>query len=147
MKHFQYRFSVQAPIELVASFHNDPSALKHLMPFPIILIENKSEPISEGSIVDMTIWLGLLPIRWISVHSNVHPTNGFTDTQIRGPFKTWIHQHRFESLSEKTTVVIDEIDAQYSSHPIWGIISRLMWLGLPTLFSFRARQTKRAIEG
>lgn len=93
------------------------------------------------------MWLGPLPVRWVAVHTQVDPDQGFTDTQERGPFQSWVHRHSFESIDEETIEVVDDIQAEPSSHLFWGLISRLMWLNLPYLFWYRAWATRRQLEG
>ena len=147
MADFTHEFQVDAPVEKVAEFHSSTLALKRLTPPPMFVQFNQIEPLGEGSRSDFTLWLGPIPIRWVAVHSGVSATNGFTDTQVEGPFQTWIHKHIFQSLPGNKTRVIDQVTGQSSSHILWGIVSRFMWLTLPILFSHRARQTRRAVEG
>jgi ligand-binding SRPBCC domain-containing protein len=147
MRQFRYEFQVNAPIERVAEFHSSTEALKLLTPPPLFVVFNHIEPMSEGSRADFTLWFGPIPIHWIANHTDVHPTDGFTDTQVKGPFQTWIHRHTFTQINTHMTKVIDEIKGQPSDHLFSGIVSRFMWLTLPILFSYRAQQTKRAVEG
>jgi ligand-binding SRPBCC domain-containing protein len=147
MRQFRHEFQVNAPIERVSEFHRNTKALKLLTPPPLFVKFNQIEPMGEGSRADFTLWLGPIPIRWMAVHTGVHPTDGFTDTQVEGPFQTWVHRHSFRQVTDDTTKIIDEIEGQPSNHFFWGIVSRFMWLTLPILFSYRAGQTKRAVEG
>jgi ligand-binding SRPBCC domain-containing protein len=147
MRQFRHEFQVNAPIERVAEFHRNTKALKLLTPPPLFVKFNQIEPMGEGSRADFTLWLGLIPIRWMAVHTAVHSTDGFTDTQVEGPFQTWVHRHSFKQMTDDTTKIIDEIEGQPSNHIFWGIVSRFMWLTLPILFSYRAGQTRRAVEG
>jgi ligand-binding SRPBCC domain-containing protein len=146
MKTFTYRFQVDAPIEQVAAFHRDARVLKKLTPPPLIVQIHQVEPLAEGSIAEFTMWAGPLPIRWRAVHSQVHPGQGFTDRQERGPFQDWVHQHSFTALTPQRTEVSDQVTATPSGHWFWGLVSRLMWLSLPLLFFYRAWQTRRALE-
>jgi ligand-binding SRPBCC domain-containing protein len=146
MKRYSHHFQVQAPLGSVADFHQDSRALKGLTPPPLIVSFNKVDPLAEGSVVEFTMWLGPLPIRWVATHSEVDPMQGFTDSQTSGPFEVWVHRHSFESVDDNTTTVTDQIQAKPSNHPFSGIISRFMWLTLPILFAYRSRQTRRALE-
>jgi ligand-binding SRPBCC domain-containing protein len=146
MRHYQHEFQVNAPVERVADFHRSTEALKALMPPPLLVSFNHIEPMREGSRADFTIWFGPLPVRWIAVHSQVNPLEGFTDTQVEGPFEYWVHQHTFEPVDENLTRVIDQIEGHPSRHPFWGMVSRFMWYTLPILFYYRARQTRKAVE-
>ena len=145
MKRFSHRFVVRAPLARVAEFHRDARALRLLTPPPLFVRFNRLEPLAEGSLVDFTMWLGPLPLRWLARHSAVNMPHGFIDAQERGPFAQWIHRHVFEALDEHTTAVIDKVQAQPSRHWFWGLVSRSMWLSLPILFAYRAWQTRRAL--
>lgn len=147
MRYFQHEFQVNAPLERVAEFHNSTQALKLLVPPPLIVSFNHIDPMGEGSRSDFTMWFGPIPVRWVAVHSQVDPKAGFTDTQVKGPFRTWVHRHAFEPIDESSTRVVDQIKGQPSNHPFWGLVSRFMWYTLPILFSYRARQTRKVIEG
>lgn len=122
-------------------------ALKQLTPPPMFVRLNHIEPLAEGSRSDFTLWLGPIAIHWVAVHSDVTPQKGFTDTQLKGPFQTWVHRHSFKPVSDDMTEIIDEVEGQPSNHFFWGLASRFMWLTLPILFSYRARQTRKAVEG
>lgn len=146
MRRFQHEFQVHAPIERVAEFHRSTQALKSLTPPPLFISFNHVDPLGEGSRADFIMWLGPIPIRWIAIHSDVNLMDGFTDTQVEGPFQTWVHRHAFERINDNSTKVIDRIEGQPSNHPFWGLVSRFMWLTLPILFFYRARQTRKAVE-
>jgi ligand-binding SRPBCC domain-containing protein len=138
---YRHSFTVKAPLSAVAAFHSDARALSDLTPPPTVVRFNKLEPLAEGSVADFTMWFGPVPVRWTAVHSQVTEENGFVDTQTQGPFRSWRHHHQFRAVDEQTTEVIDEIEAEYGN-----AISRFMWLNLPLLFAYRARQTKAALE-
>lgn len=146
MRHFHHEFQVNAPVERVAEFHRSTQVLKLLTPPPLFVSFNHVDPLGEGSIADFTLWLGPLPIHWVAVHSDVNLLEGFTDTQVEGPFRMWVHRHKFERINDDTTKIIDEIKGQPSNHPLWGIVSRFMWSTLPFLFSYRVWRTKRAVS-
>lgn len=146
MRRFNHKFQVKAPIQRVAEFHSSTMALKLLTPPPLIVKFNHIESLSEGSRSEFTLWFGPIPIRWIAIHSDIHPQKGFTDTQLEGPFQAWVHRHSFEQVTDDVTEIIDEVEGQPSNHFFWGLVSRFMWLTLPILFSYRARQTRKVVE-
>jgi ligand-binding SRPBCC domain-containing protein len=147
MRQFRHEFQVNAPIERVAEFHSSTEALKLLTPPPLYVQFNNLQPLSDGSVADFTLWFGPLPINWVAVHSEVIPLEGFIDTQVNGPFETWIHRHTFHHLDQNTCEVIDEIQAQPGDDLFRGSLSRLIWLNLPLLFAYREWQTRRVVEG
>jgi ligand-binding SRPBCC domain-containing protein len=143
---FRHRFTVCASQDAVAKFHADPRVLRTITPLPIIVQFHHVEPIAEGTEVDFTLWFGPIPVRWIARHSHIRGHQGFVDEQMRGPFKEWIHVHRFETTESGSVEVVDEIDAKLRAHPWWGLVGGMMWITLPILFVFRAWQTRRILE-
>lgn len=141
---YRRSFEVEAPLAAVARFHAETSALKSLTPPPIVMQPRSIEPLAEGSSSEFVLWLGPIPVRWVARHRDVGP-EGFVDEQVKGPFKRWIHQHRFEARSDRVTLVTDEIEAELGCHPWWWIIGASMWLGLPALFAYRAWRTRRQV--
>ena len=55
---FDYKFTVDAPLTAVSTFHKSPQAFKQLTPFPIIAQIHKNEPMAEGSVTQFTLWFG-----------------------------------------------------------------------------------------
>ena len=67
--------------------------------------------------------------------------------RVRGPFASRTHRHRFVALDGAATEVVDEVEAQFTPHILWGAVGLAMWLGLPLLFAFRAWKTRQLLEG
>ncbi len=109
---------------------------------PLLIVQfHEAQPLGEGSRVELTMWAGPVPIRWLAIHENVRLPSGFTDRQEIGPFKAWRHHHKLREVDSKTTEVIDEVSAEFG-----GLVSRLIWLGLPLIFAYRAWITRRLLE-
>ena len=101
MPHFHKITEVSSPIEEVAALHRNPEILKELTPPWAPVNFHRIDPQAEGSVVEMTLWLGMIPIFWRAKHLNVHPITGFSDIQEIGPFQRWKHQHNFQKLDDK----------------------------------------------
>ena len=146
MAHFSYRFTVPAPAAAVRDFHHDPSVLSRLSPPPIFVRLGEAEPLGDGSLADLTMWFGPIPVRWQAVHSDVGPS-GFTDEQRRGPLRAWRHTHRFIALDDDHTLVEERI--AYEHQPGWrGWLTRLVFnrVGLTALFTYRQLVTRLALQ-
>lgn len=143
---FVHRTHLKYPQAAVAKFHSDAHALRLLTPPPVFVQMHQVEPLCEGSVSDFTMWMGPVPVRWTALHHNVDVHNGFTDEQVRGPFNRWVHQHRFEPLDAASTVIVDEIEAVFGSGPWEGLISRVMWWGLPVMFAYRGMILSRVLR-
>lgn len=147
MPTFDYRFQVDAPVAAVSAFHFEPGILKTLTPPLMVMKVARFEPLAENSVAEFTMWmLGIIPVHWKAVHSGVSES-GFTDTQVAGPMKSWVHTHRFNPAGEGTTEVHEHIEFEHDSG-LRGIWSRMLFpiIGLKVLFAIRARITRREVK-
>lgn len=147
---YRRRFTVAAPVEEVAAFHRRIASFRALAPPGVpIRIHRGEEPLSAGVDLEFTLWLGVIPVRWLA---RIHPLEGaadeegFVDRQVRGPFRSWEHTHRFQPLGPHHTLIDDRIEARLALHPWRALIGLVMWSGLPVLFRWRAHQTRRRLE-
>ncbi len=150
MSTFHYQFMVQAPLDKVWAFHDDPTALTKVMRFPVrAVVHHVDRPVQAGSRVLMTFWFGPIPVKWNVTVRERRPPAMFRDEQPagEGPFKTWRHTHRFEALDAHRTRVIDEIDYE----PPFGALGKLLntifgKLAMTLMFIGREKATKKYLE-
>ncbi len=144
---FDFSFTVRAPLEAVAAFHRDPSALRRLTPPPVFARMHRVEPMAEGSISDFTLWFGPLPLHWVAEHTSVDALRGFTDTQIQGPMERWVHKHSFTEDGNGMSRITEHIEFKHYGGPK-GITTRLLLssIGLWVTFCYRRMVTRRALE-
>ena len=62
--------------------------------------------------------LPFIKMKWIAEHTGYVKNDSFTDTQISGPFNRFIHQHKFRSLNQDRSVLIDQIEILFWFWPI-----------------------------
>lgn len=146
MPEFDHRFTVPASLEAVSAFHFQPGILKKLTPPLTIMQVHQFEPLAEGSVAEFTLWLGPVPVYWKAQHSNVS-ARCFTDTQIAGPMKSWVHTHRFTALDSDSTEVHDHIEYEHFGG-LLGVRSRLLFPrpALTALFAYRAMATRKGVR-
>jgi ligand-binding SRPBCC domain-containing protein len=89
-----------------------------------------------GTLIDYRLSLRRIPVRWQSEITAWEPPARFVDEQRRGPYRLWIHEHRFQPLGRGTTV---EDRVRYA--PLGGkIINRfLVAPDLKRIFDYRRR--------
>ena len=90
----------------------------------------------RGAIIEYKLRLHGVPIRWQTEITEWDPPFYFVDTQIRGPYRWWVHEHRFLENSEGT-LATDEV--QYDM-PLGRLLHPLfIKRDLVNIFTYRAR--------
>jgi hypothetical protein len=60
--------------------------------------------VQDGSKIDYRLKIHGLPVNWKSEIVNFQAQESFQDIQLKGPYKTWHHTHRFSDLGAGTLV-------------------------------------------
>ena len=139
---------IRASPERVFRFHEQPEALKKLMPpWEQVNVVQQADISQVGSrtIVEAPI-LGPFKSTWISQHTVYEPPRLFEDIQLKGPFRRWRHRHIITPHADGT-VLRDEIDYE----PPFGFVGRLfapvlIQKRLGRLFDYRHHVTRFACE-
>ena len=95
-------------LDEVFAFFSDARNLERLTPALLkfqILTPGPIE-MGEGTLIDYKLKVHHVPIRWRTRISSWEPPNRFEDIQERGPYKQWIHEHRF--LDEGNTTLMQD---------------------------------------
>ena len=139
---------VAAPPSEVFAFHERPGALQSLTPpWERVEVIEGGISIQPGSRVVLRTWLGPVPLLWVAEHTEYESPRLFADRQVRGPFASWYHRHRFFDDGGGGTVLRDEVEFTLP----------LGWLGrrlggrflrrkLQRLFDYRHDVTRRMVE-
>jgi ligand-binding SRPBCC domain-containing protein len=144
---YRHRFEVNAPLNKVADFHGQSQSMVDITPPPLkVQVHQAPAQLMEGDEMDFTLRAGPMAIHWLARIENVGP-NGFTDRQLSGPFRHWMHRHRFEAIDPTKTAVVDEIEFSLRAHLWWGWVGLGMGLTLPILFAYRGWRTQRLLNG
>lgn len=147
MKTFIYRSEQWLPRTLneVFPFFADARNLEELTPpwlrFDVVTPE--PIPMAVGTTINYRLlWRGI-PLRWTSEIAAWEPPHRFIDRQLRGPYRLWHHDHRFEA-HENGTNVIDEVD-----YAVWGgaIANRLgVARDIDKIFAYRSARLRELFD-
>jgi ligand-binding SRPBCC domain-containing protein len=140
------RLHLPVPRDRVFAFFADAENLGRITPSELGFQIRTPTPIAmtAGTLIEYTIKLWGIPLRWQTRISEWNPPEHFVDEQLRGPYKTWIHTHRFADVAGGTDI---EDDVAYElPFGIFGrLVAPLVRLQLARIFRHRQEQVARLI--
>ncbi len=101
---------VPRPLDDVFSFFNRPENLGLITPpsLRFRLLTPATVVMKRGALIDYTIRVLGIPLRWTTLISSYDPPFQFVDEQIKGPYSLWHHTHTFVKV-EGGTIIRDEV--------------------------------------
>jgi ligand-binding SRPBCC domain-containing protein len=113
--------------------------LRLLTPPPIVM--------AVGLTLDYRVRVLGLPGRWRSLITQYDPPHAFRDEQVRGPYRSWVHHHRF--LPARGGTLIEDFVLY---EPPLGLLGALMdrltiRRQLGEIFDYRRQRLERLLLG
>jgi uncharacterized protein (TIGR01777 family) len=145
----EQRQIVDHPVAQVSAFFEDPRNLGLLTPPSMDFQIETPGPywMCEGEVIDYTIRLNGLPMRWRTVIEEWTPLHGFVDAQHRGPYASWWHEHIFVAQGDHTVL----IDRVYYAPPfglLGDLVNQLFIRSrLQQIFRYRTQVIARRFPG
>lgn len=135
---------IEAPPRAVFAFHERPDALAKLVP-PWERVEVLQPPASlqPGTRVLLRMRMGPLKLLWEAEHTRYEPGVMFQDRQVRGPFRSWLHTHRFLPGPGGGTTLRDEVEYTLPLFMLPGL--PLVERRLRRMFAYRHRVTAESL--
>ena len=132
--------------EDVFDFYADAFNLERLTP-PWLRFEVVTPaPITmrSGAEIDYRLRLHGLRLKWRSRITEWDPPHRFVDEQIRGPYRTWVHEHTF-TPHDGGALVGDHV--QYAMFGGWVADRLLVRRDLARIFAFRQQRLAEIFGG
>ena len=104
------RSRLPRPRDVIFPFFSDARNLEKITPSLLQFKVLTEGPITmeTGAIIDYRLKIRGLPVRWRTLISAWEPPDRFEDTQLKGPYRQWIHEHAFVDEGE-TTLMQDTV--------------------------------------
>jgi uncharacterized protein len=146
---FEWRSSMPVPVGELFAYHARPGAFERLAPpWQRMRILEQEGGMKDGGRVAFKVYAGPVGRRWVAEMSGYVEGRQFVDRQVRGPFASWEHTHRFlpgddEGSSELYDHVEYSLPAGLVTDPFGaGLVRRQ----LERLFLFRHARTRSDLE-
>jgi len=127
-------------------FFADAGNLQDLTPAWMHFRIETPRPIAmhPGALIDYRLKVRGIPLRWRTEITTWEPPVRFVDRQVRGPFRQWIHEHRFEPR-DGGTLTTDRV--RYSV-PGGALINWLLVRhDVARIFAFRTAALRQRFRG
>ena len=132
---------IDAPLDEVFAFFSNAENLGLLTPTNLGFIIKSPLPIEmrRGTHIDYTIRVHGLPMRWQTEIESWQPGVSFVDSQIRGPYRCWWHEHSFRALGSQT-IMQDRVLYSPPLGPLGWLAHRLKIRAMLTeIFRYRSK--------
>jgi len=137
--HLEQRQRLARSREEVFAFFTDAANLARLTPAFVgfRLLTPLPLPFVPGTLLDYRLRLFGVPVRWQSRIALVEAPERFVDVQVRGPYRSWQHEHRFAAVTGGTEV-IDRVDYAMPLGPL-GTLAHALFVRrtLASIFAYR----------
>ncbi len=147
------------PLAEVFAWHQRPGPLVRLWPpWSGRVLAEPSQGLEPGSRALLRLSVpgtfGLAGVEWVAEHVDLDPPVFFSDEMVKGPLKSWRHEHRFSTTGSgktntgESTRIVDRITYQLPI-PIPGLSLAERFVINRTLartFAYRSRQLRGDLD-
>jgi ligand-binding SRPBCC domain-containing protein len=132
---------IPAPAGEVFAFFSDPHNLARITPPWLRFRIHGERPVTldEGGRIEYRIAWTLFTLRWVTRIVSWDPPVRFIDEQERGPYRTWIHEHRFTPTASGVRMD-DRVEYELPFGPLGRLVhSLVVRRQLEEIFDYRRR--------
>ena len=133
--------TIRRPLREVFDFFADAGNLERITPpeLNFHIITPRPIEIEKGTLIDYSLKLRGLPMKWKTEISVWDPPFEFVDQQLNGPYKQWIHRHRFTELEKGKTLIDDEVRYRLPLEPLGDVVHFIVRRELDYIFDHRQK--------
>jgi len=146
---FETETIVPAARDRVFLFFSDAGNLARLTPASLDFRVLTESPFAmkEGALIDYRIKLHGFPMRWKTRIVQWNPPLEFIDEQLKGPYRIWIHHHRFEELPGGKTLMRDQVRYALPLPPFGEVALPWVRAEVRRIFEFRKQAILEIFPG
>ena len=143
MQHFTFsaKQSIKKPLDQVFPFFAKAENLQKITPpwLGFKILSPLPLTMHVGTLIDYQIRFYGFPMKWKTEITVWDPPYRFVDSQLRGPYKVWIHEHRFTEENGET-VIWDDVTYDFPAGPLKPLVHKLFVKNqIIEIFAYRER--------
>lgn len=140
--------TISRPLREVFDFFADAGNLERITPpeLNFHIITPQPIEIEKGTLIDYRLSLRGLPMKWRTEISVWNPPFEFVDQQLNGPYKQWIHRHKFTELEDGRTLIEDEVRYCLPLEPIGDVVHFIIRRELNYIFDHRQKAVAKLLS-
>ena len=100
----------------------------------------------QSAVIDYRLSLDGIPFGWRTLITEWDPPFAFTDTQMKGPYHTWIHRHTFDAV-DGGTFMRDEVRWRVPFWPLGALAMPVVRRKVARIFRYRQENLGRLLLG
>lgn len=142
--HIESEVFLPHPREEVFAFFSEAKNLGAITPDSLgfEILPPTPATMGEGTLIDYRIRLRGWPMHWQTLIRDWKPPFEFSDEQLRGPYRQWLHRHIFEEV-EGGTLVRDLVRYSLPFAPFGEIFHPFVRAELRGIFTYRKAAMER----
>lgn len=148
-RHHVFHASIELPLprERVFPFFADAANLQVITPpeMGFRIVSPTPVAMAEGALIRYRLRLMGVPFEWLTRIAAWDPPHAFVDEQLKGPYRVWIHTHRFDDTPSGTRID-DDVQYELPLYPLGEVAAPLVRLQVRRIFDYRARAIRRAFQ-
>ncbi|MBD2847821.1 SRPBCC family protein [Paenibacillus sp. IB182496] len=146
--HFRTRTSIEAPIEDVFAFFSAAGNLERITPPSLRFQILTPLPIKmeEDVLIEYKLRINGIPARWRTRIPVWNPPYEFVDEQLSGPYKSWVHTHRFRE-EDGRTIMDDHVEYSLPFFPFGLVAYPFVRAQVEAIFAHRAHAIRERFSG
>lgn len=123
---FEKTITIDRPRQEVFDFFSKAENLEQITPgwLKFKILTPTPLEIYQGRLIDYRLRLYGLPFRWKTEITVWEPPLRFVDSQLKGPYVSWVHEHRFEANGDQT-IMTDRVAYAVPGGPLAPLLNKL----------------------
>jgi ligand-binding SRPBCC domain-containing protein len=142
-----FQTPIKASQEELFDFHLDTKNLPKITPANTqVEIVKLPLPMAKGNVIELDITKFFVTQRWKIQIKEFEPLYKITDYALQSPLPYFEHEHIFEKVDDKNSLLCDKVKFSLPLYPLSLIILPFVKADMKKMFHYRHEITRKILE-